>query len=254
MTGAAGRLQHEIPVSAPSTGEERSRFNDWLDLIRALNPDGERWVTDFEALGYRNLMDQATRALNLFHQKRLEEGRGILEDVLGKLEAKATEDRARETTSAMLEVIQRVYWGVLAYFHYARKEYVAAESCLDQAQEAVERAIAGHTCVLPLANHCHEFLLHKVRISRNRKNWREMDERIAQARQVVENRLPLCIPTGQKPLYYEDLAARLLAIPALTAADRQYLNPITDGTTRMAAFENFVGGIRLIPGMVIAYP
>ena len=205
---------------------------------------------DLQAFGYWALMHQVYQTFGLMHQRRFDECWSIL----ATFEVQLASILLNNDHAAMPEVTWRVYWGALAYYHYLRNEHLLAESCLDRAHIAIENAIAKNACVFSLANHCHEFLLHKARVSRSRKNWREMEERIAEAQMIVENRLPLCIPPGQAPIYYEDLAAKLLAIPGLTEADRKYIFPTTDGPTRRLWTENFVGRLRLIPGFVITYP
>jgi hypothetical protein len=188
----------------------------------------------------------ADEALALLRRRRLTEGHEKLrqmEDLLGSLAA----------CLSIRRVLQRWYFGVLAYYQYATDNFAAAGESLRRAEEAVTEALSIERILLPLANHCQEFRLHHVRIARNQRRWQEMRHHIEVALAMAEERLPLCILADGARIGFSEIVAFYDSVPDFTDEEREVLSGLLDPVVRRRVFHRFVAEIYALPGFVIPY-
>lgn len=190
-------------------------------------------------------MDQA---LALLRQSRLDAGRALVDD-LGACRAHLLPREA-----SISHVMDRWYHGVRAYHLYCIEDYDAAAGEMMAAHDAVARAISHAPSLVPLANHCHEFRLHRARIARNRRRWAEMREHIDAVRAMMEDRGPLCHLADGTGVYYATLVQFYDALPRVSEDERRHLADLCDAGQRLRLFQRFVQSLYTLPGFVIPLP
>lgn len=231
---------------------ERSRTGgyDWLYFAARCGEEGLAWAEVYRR--QRPLVRLSDEALDLFRGRRIDEGRASLERMAEGLAAlDAVPDGAPLSVRCVLE---RWYQGTLGYYHYCCGEHDLAQQAMDAAHAAVSQAIARRRFLLPLANHCHEFCLHQARIARNRRGWQEMFARVEEAREMIEDRRPLCELEGGEEIFMSTLRRFFASLGELTQPERQALDLFFDETLRRRLFDRFVRRLYVIPGFAIAYP
>lgn len=219
---------------------------DWLHFVARSGDEGRAWVERYGPA--RELEELATAALVLLRRKRYDEGYALLERMGAQMRA------APLAEPSMHAVVERWYYGVLGYYFYCLDQFDPAEQAMVRAHEAVTAAVGGRRFLLPLANHCHEFRLHRARIARNRARWDEMRTHVDQVRAMMGGVLPFCVLDDGTPVGISAIRAFYDAIPSLTDAERGSLKGLLDDAARRRAFEQFVSAMYRLPGFVIPYP
>jgi len=217
---------------------------DWLYFAARSGEEGRAWSDH-----YRRYDDIEVTSIKALAQLRA----GELDTGAATLERMWEEVAAVDATPSVRHVLERWYYGVLGFLHYRRDEFAAAETAMIAAHEAVSAAVERRRFLLLLANQCHEFTLHRARISRNQRRWREMESHLDLARGMMADRLPLCQLAEGTPVYFSTLADYYLALP-LSDDERAWLQGLLDRESRLRQFDRFVEAIYVQPGFAIPYP
>ncbi len=163
---------------------DRSR-KVWMQHIAASGPPGEDWC---EVYGRHDEVERiSTEALVLLRQHRLEEGRARLTDA-----SKERQQLPPGLQGSIVAVLDRWYFGTEGYALFLEGELDRAAEAMEKARQAVIAALSEAPFLMPLANHCQEFTMHRARIERNRRRWAEMWTHIDEARNMLIERQPLC--------------------------------------------------------------
>ncbi|HYU32692.1 MAG TPA: hypothetical protein VEW48_11060 [Thermoanaerobaculia bacterium] len=229
----------------PLRGERGPFSYDWLHFVSRSGDEGRRWAEQYRQPEILEIDRLSTRAVLALRTRRLEQGQALL---------RAVEERlpGTEAPPSVLQVLNRWYYGAVAYEQYCRDDFERASESLDLADLALTAAISFQPMLLPLANHCQEFRLHQARISRNLRRWREMRSSIEVARKMTDSRAPLCMLHDGTAIHIADLCVFLLALE-LNDREREALAGVLDPTLRLDLFERFVADLQAIPGFVIPY-
>lgn len=227
------------------TAAQRDSY-DWLHFVRRSGGEGRRWAEAYRrSLPLEELSD---RSLLLLRGRRYDEGYALLEQLGEALPAPG------EVEPSIRSVLERWYYGVLGYYFYCLEHFDQAEAAMVRAHEAVTAAIGERRFLLPLANHCHEFRLHRARIARNRRRWDEMRVHVDEVRGMMEGRLPFCVLGDGTPVRMAAILDFYAAIPDATEAERASLESLLDDAARLRSFGRFVRAMLQVPGFVIPYP
>ena len=219
----------------------------WLHYVERSGPDGQRWASHYRH--FSHLERSSAQALGRLHKgelRRAEKDLHRLRRRLGKLAL---------PRPSIGFVLHRWYHGVRAFADYRGGHFEEADRQLSEAEAAVTRALAADPFLMPIANHCHEFQLHRARIARNRQGWGDMWRHVERARRMVGDEEPLCRPADREPVFFASLGEFFLALPGgLDPLDRKQLAGLIDPAHRTELFDSFVRSILRLPGFLIAYP
>lgn len=236
---------HDGNPLIPANG---ARAFDWPHFVARSGEEGRCWIEEYQRPEFRKVTEAVHRALYLLRGRKLDEGRACLAEAeagLGSLHGEA---------ASILQVMERFYFGVLAFQQYCFDDFDGAAVSLDRAHEAVASAIGHCRFLLPLANHCHELRLHHARVARNRHRWPDMWRHIATAREMMEDRRPLCMLSDGIEVSFSTLKVFYEGLPGLDAEELTFLAGQLDPCLRLHLFEAFVQRLCIIPGFVIPYP
>lgn len=228
-----------------ATVERPEGSYDWLHFAAISGEEGRAWAELYR--GYEPLEAASIEALALLRGGRLDEGRAALGRLRGEMDA------ADDAPVSIRSVLDRWYFGVLGFLHYRLDEFAAAEAAMIAAHEAVSAAVGHCRFLLLLANHCHEFSLHRARIARNRRRWWEMAEHLERARGMMAERLPLCHLADGSAVFFSTLGAFYGRLP-LTDGERAWLADLLDVEQRLRRFDRFAHRLQVQPGFAIPYP
>jgi hypothetical protein len=247
---SAGAAAPETPGAPPRlTPQALSQEHDsWLHFVTRSGEAGERWAAEFRRPEHARVVSTAVAALGLFHRRQFDAGRALLEEAAAALAA------TRGAEASIVLALESIYYPLRAYYDYCVEAYSEAVENLDRADRSVAAAIARERFLLPIAYRCSEFRLHRARIARNQRRWREMHRHIELAWEMMEGRYPLCELADGGGVGVPELVAFFRSLPALDPAVEEYLRGFLDETLRRDLFERFVNRIYALPGFVILYP
>lgn len=232
-------MPHPFQQSAP---DDRHPWTYW---VRRSGDDGARWLERYaQCLPVAQTCD---RALALLRGRDLAQGMTLLATAAEQLHSMPMEPSIRA-------VMDRWYFGTLAYGCYAEGDHDRADACMVAAHDAVAAAVGERPFLLALAHHTQEFRLHRARIARNRCRWAEMHAHVAHARAMTAGNVELCrLPAGGE-VWIGAVKGFYARIPGLTPDELRGLRGITDDEQRMTLFDRFVQGLYRLPGFVISAP
>jgi hypothetical protein len=219
---------------------------DWLHFVARSGVEGCRWAEQYRQ--FQLLEKLSTRSLLLLRCGDLPGGYALLEQMDEAMRGVAPRELAFRAVG------ERWYYGVLGYYFYCMNDGEQAERAMVQAHQAVAAAIGAQHFLLPLANHCHEFRLHRARIARNNSRWDEMRTHVEHARAMMAGAGPLCVLNDGTLVSISNICDFYSAIPELTEMERHSLSGLLDDALRLRGFEQFVNAMYRIPGFVIPYP
>ena len=220
---------------------------NWLYFVARSSEAGRQWAEEYCSSASRALLDAAFQALALLRRRQLEAGEARLraaKSLLLQLE------RAAPPTFLAL---QRWYYGALAYNHYCREEFEMAEHVLDRAHAAVRDAIDAQRFLIPFARDCFDFTFQRCRISRFRRRWQELRQRLEITCDVVEGRRPYCVLHDGTRLDLAAVRHFYDSLPALTVEERASLRPLYDEDLRRQRFLREVHVLYAFSGLVVPY-
>jgi hypothetical protein len=219
---------------------------DWLHFVVRSGCEGSRWAEQYRQL--KGLETLSTQSLLMLRRGDLPGGYALLEQMAEAMRGAGPHELGYRA------VVERWYYGVLGYYFYCMNDGEQAERAMVQAHQAVAAAIGAHRFLLPLANHCHEFRLHRARIARNQARWDEMRTHVEHARAMMAGAGPFCELSDGTRVSIHDICDFYAAIPQLTDTERHSLSGLLDDALRLRGFEQFVNAMYRIPGLVIPYP
>lgn len=182
-------------------------------------------------------MELGNRTLQLLREGKLEDGERALQEFTAEVEKVSCKP------DSVRAVLDRYRHGIEGYYFYVRKEFAPAHQSMRLAHDAVARALSTSDCLLMLAVHCQEFCMHQARIARNQHRWPEMQARIAEARAMMWDRLPLCETENGKKIRWSNLQPFFDALAPLTNEEFRVANTLLDPQERERLFDKFVRGM-----------
>jgi hypothetical protein len=228
---------------------DRSQAFDFNHFVALSGEEGRKWVEEYQQPRCQQVVLATKQALVELRTWDVASGRALLDGARSALGSTC------EASPSVMFVLQRWYYGVLAFFQYCIEDFGAAGESLSRAQEAITSAIGSRRFLLPLANHCYEFRLHHARIARNRQRWSEMWSHVEQARGMADGRLPLCSLADGTPVALSTLAAYYCSLEAaLSEEEKEFLAGEIDPEQRLWRFDLYVQTVCNLPGFVIPYP
>lgn len=239
------------PLPVRVAGLSRREPYDWTHFVAASGHAGSRWVEDYRRPENWKLVRLTDQALLKLRGRNIEQGGELLEQAGRQL---ARIRRVRRAAAGVIPVLERWYYGVLAFQYYRQDRFDHAAQTMDRALEAVIAAVDAERFLVPLAHTCQEFHLHQARIARNRRRWADMHRRIETVRGMIENRLPLCVLGDGQPIFYTTLSEFYDSLGPLTEEEWSSVDGVVDIDLRRTFFHRFVRELYLLPGFVIQYP
>jgi hypothetical protein len=231
-----------------SAAAPRPEAFEWSHFVARSGAEGSDWVREYGRPDIAALVTAADESLLLLRTRRFAAGRDRL-----AVMADGLTDGGNAIDPSIASVLERWYYGALAYAQYCVDDFASAEESLGRAHAAVAAAIGRAPFLMPLANHCQEFRLHAARIARNRRRWAEMHEHVAAALGMMEDREPLCVLGDGTEVRFAELVRFYLALPGLSPEEHESLAGQVDPGVRLRLFHRFVQGLYAIPGFVIPY-
>jgi tetratricopeptide (TPR) repeat protein len=225
---------------------EEPAFGSWLRLVAASCEEGRYWCEQYLQDEHKAIERNALHSLVLLRKGKIEAGCFVLASV---------ESGLRDVQSApasVLFILQRWYYGILAYAHYCCERFDEALQALDQADSAVSAAIELAPFLVTFADHCFEFRLQRARIARNRRRWKEMRRYIEDARKMIEGGLPFCVLSDGRAIYRQTVR-EFCASLSLSLEARVGPGLTTDVENRLKDFDQIAVGLYAKPGLVIPY-
>ncbi len=220
----------------------------WEFLVARSGKEGAEWVAGYFDAGCDELRFRMWEAVSLLRSHRLEAAREKLAAAQEQVQGLDTGHPDRRA------VLRRFFLSANAYYRYLNADYTGATEDTNGAQEAVEAAIRLQPLLLPLAHHCIEFQFLHARIARAQRRWSELRHHVEQILGLANDRFPLCRYGDDEPLYLSTLYRYVLALPLLTAGERERLEQLVARQTFRETWNPLVLQIYAVPGMVIPYP
>ena len=208
---------------------------DWLHFAERCGPDGSQWAGNYRE--HWSTMELGNRTLQLLREGKLEDGEKALQEFIAEVEKVSCKP------DSVRAVLDRYRHGIEGYYFYVRKEFAPAQQSMRLAHDAVARALSTSDCLLMLAGHCQEFCMHQARIARNQHRWPEMQARIAEARAMMWDRLPLCETENGKQIWWSNFRPFFDALAPLTDEEIRVANTLLDPQERERLFDKFVRGM-----------
>jgi len=201
-----------------------------------------------EYLRHMPVVDMNYECLVLLKRRRFDEASAHL----GRFRERV--DAVNGPDPSVRAVLERWYQAVYGYYWYCLEEYEQAERAMILAHDAVAEAIEHQPCLLPMANHCHEFRLHRARIARNQRRWADMQAHIDEVRGMFRGERPYCVLSDGRGIALPEIKRYYAALPALSKEEREAVAYVLDDRVRMRDFDRFVHELARLPGFVIVYP
>lgn len=231
------------------SGEPGDRVHDWAQLVALSGEAGRAWLAEYERPEHAAIAGGTDRALALLRRRQNEPAAALLEEARARLEALVL--REPGAPPSIVHVLERWYHGVSAYYFYCVDDPAPAERGLFLADRAVRRAVEQERFLLPLAHHCHEFVLHLARIARNGRRWRAMHEHLTAVRAMIDNRAPLCELGDGTKVDYAMIARHCAAFLPSDEEGQRTLQSFADASLRQRGLDRFVLQLYLLPGFVL---
>jgi hypothetical protein len=205
---------------------------DWLHFAERTGRAGHDWAATYRR--HLPAVALSDRALALMRKGEIEEGRRVLREFAYYLSA------LRDEQDSVSAVLYRWHHGVAGYYFYSVGNFQQAQESMNQAHEAVKRAISSADWLIMLAVHCQEFCLHQARIARNQRRWPEMNTFVAQAQGMMLDHVPLCEKINGQKIYFSTFRRFFAQIVDMTAEESSVAAKIVDQGERSRLFDQFV--------------
>src|SRR5436305_186841 len=149
----------------------------WLHFAARSGEAGRAWTQAYRC--HLPIVELTERALTDLRCRRFEKGEASLRRCAAELAGLSV------FPISVRWVVERFFYGALAYLRYCLGDLDEAEQLLRRADDALVAAIRDSIFLLPLAIHCQELCLHQARIARNGRRWPEMQAHVERARAMV---------------------------------------------------------------------
>lgn len=217
----------------------------WTSFVALSGEEGRRWVADYrrcEALSHRS-----QESLALVRQRRPEEARKLLARAREEIDSLPMND------PSFRSVLDRWYYAALGFCLYSLDAVDEADRAMAVAHEAVAAAISCRRCLLPLAEHCFAFRLHRGQIARNARRWSEMEVHLSVVRAMMYGESPFCVLDDGTPVWVSTVKEFYASLTATTESERETLASVLDDGVRLPFLTMAVRDVYRIPGQVIQY-
>lgn len=204
----------------------------WLYFTRRTGAAGSAWAGELEQ--YSELLSKATRALMLLRLRHLDEGYELLDVVRNRVQDE------RGLRRSIRCVLERHYYGVVAYYFFCIHDFEQARRQLLRADQAIVAAITESWFLLLLSVDCQEFCYHQARISHKEGNESEMRGWIERAKSMATNKLPLCTTENGLPIFFSSFPKFFQSLEPLTSEERDLARQFLDIDVRMVFLKKFV--------------
>lgn len=208
--------------------------------------EGLQWIRDCPWSAYGELAEQLDQSMASLRGHQLAAGMSLLSQVDHRLAF------LRGLSAVLCRMLERSYFGTLAYYHYCLGDLDRAEEELIQAHDAVAAAIDLQPLLVPFAAHCTDIRLQRARVARNREHWYEMRRHVEAARAMMTDQAPFCVLADGSPITLSTIQRFYQSI-ALSDEERGALSYILDDAVRLERFEYSAERIYALPGMPISY-
>ena len=217
----------------------------WFDFVQMSGTEGRRWVAGYARV--QPLVKQILAPLELLRAGELETGSERLARAGQALAGREFED------PSLRALLDRWYYGVLAFAHYARDEHDAADACIVRALDALVEAVRLRGCLLVMVDDAFELVLHRARIARNRRRWAEMWQHLDTADALRGGRRPYGEFGDGSPVWVSTLVDHLDNLPVPPEA-QPVLRRLQDPDERRRATENSIRTVVRLAGFIIPHP
>lgn len=219
----------------------------WLELIAASGEEGAHWAAQYSQPEVDGLYTTTTGSLRLMVLGKLEEALAVLNGVKAKIDA-----LPESYPPSISQVLECWYRGALAYYHYVREDFSAAEATLLAGHAAITRGIEMQPVILPMVYRCCDTWLHRSRIARSRRDWTAMKGHLETFCAIHRGDEPFCTLSDGKGLYFSDLDRYFENVEATEELAR-YREVFCVGRNREAYSNYYAEAIYLIPWLPIHY-
>lgn len=220
---------------------------NWPYFVSLYSEAGFQWAVDYGKPEHIKITDATLGALKLLRHRRIEPGLELLYSAKEGL--KEIESRSPIT----FHVLNRWYFGAIAYYYYCIEDFEHARKALDQAHESIRRALELGDFLAPFAFHCHDFCVQRVRIARNQRRWQEMKLCIEKARQMVMGEQPFCVLGDGTPISLSTVKAFYTSLSPLTEEEETPLRSVFEDDIRLRLLRRTVSETYTMSGFVIPY-
>lgn len=220
----------------------------WYHFVPASGPEGRDWYDEYQQSGWEALCQRIDVSVALMRRRQIDAGKALLDQCRAPLEA----SEARTASRTVAGVAEEAYFGALAYFHYHRGQFAAAQDALDRASDRIAEVVGKAPYLVTFTTKCHDFCLHRARIARGEAHWQDMWSRVQEGREMLAGDRPLC-RGDHGATYIADAEAFFEAITPADDIERRALDLLRDRSSMIAAYEKRAVGATMPPGVVIDY-
>jgi hypothetical protein len=217
----------------------------WFDFVQMSGTEGRRWVEEYRRV--QPLVKQVLNPLELLRAGELETGSERLARAGDALAAREFE------SPSLRALMERWYYGVLGFAHYARDEHDAADACMARALDALADAVRRSGFLLVMADDAFELVLHRARIARNRRRWAEMWQHLDTGDALRHGRRPYGEFGDGSPVWVSTLVEHLDNLPVPPEA-QPVLRRLQDADERRATTESSIRAVVRLSGFAIPHP
>lgn len=178
----------------------RDNRHGLFHFVALTGATGAAWVSAYRGHEVMELTRISEQSVHLMRRGELETAAAELRRVAARRPAIA------DASSTYATVLDRFYFGALAYLSYCQGDLDSADRTLVQASAAIEHSIQLCRGLFPFAHQRVELRLQRARISRNRLRWDEMSDHVQACEAMVDGTAPLCLMADGSPLDYREMA------------------------------------------------
>jgi hypothetical protein len=205
---------------------------DWLHFVERSGDEGRAWATIYR--GHQDELDLADAAMTLMHQGRLDDGSEFLARFAGAISSLSP------VPESIRWDMDRCYHSAAGYYFYRVGDFEQAKQSMTMAYEAAVRAISQAEWLVLLALHCKEIYLHRARIARTQRHWREMNLCLEYIRAMVLDRAPLCQAQDGRKIWFSTLRDFFDSLGPLAHDELEVAGRVTNQQARLRLFDDFL--------------
>lgn len=220
---------------------------NWGAMIAASGAQGRSWLESYQR-DQGSITLWVRESLGRLRDRRIDEGWKLLQC------ARAQWIPLRATNPAVFHALGRFYHGGIAYYFYCVEDFARAERWMRRAQWSIAQAISTAPFLLPFAALCMDVPLKLVQIARARHRWSEMKEKVAEVREITDDRRPLCALRDGTLVYHSSVGEYLCTLSGLDESHGDAVRYLQDPEFRREVVDRILRGLYLLPGFVLSYP